>query len=773
VPAGWARRRRLGTVVLVGLLAALVAGGSTARAAGPPQIGAVWASEVLATSARLHAEIDPDGLFTTYHFEYIPKAAYQANLAEGKEGFAGAARTPSGADAPLGSGTSAIAVSQPLSPLAPETAYSYRLVARSSAGSAASPTLGITTLGFGGGSRLLDDRGWEMVSPVDKNGGQVDPPGANAGGGVLQAAADGRWVTYGSSASFGESAPGAPTASQYISRRGAESWSTENITVPLVSGSYGDEPDGVPYQLFSGDLARGLLLNGRHCRGGGEGCAVANPPLPGTGAPAGYQNYYLRDNATGSFEALITSSEVSEFAPGPAQFELGFAGAAADLRHVVLSSCAALTPNAVEAMKGEGCDPNGPNLYEWSGAGLSSINLLPGQSQGTPGAVLAAQARAVSDDGSHIYWNSLESGNLYLRAAGQTKLVDLAVGGEGSFQTAAADGSVAFFTKAEHLFRYDAASESVADLTPAGEVQGVLGASEDGSYVYYLTAAGLFLRHGAATTEIAAAADPGNYPPTTGTARVSADGTRLAFLSAAALTGYDNTDLATGKPDAEVYLYDDAAATLACISCNPTEGRPIGPSSIPGAIPNGEGPGATDSYKPRALSADGGRLFFDSEDALVLADTNRAPDVYEWEAQGVGGCSRSGGCIGLVSSGKTTPGASFVDASDSGSDVFFLTDGSLVPSDPGSVDLYDARVGGGFPVPPTPIPCEGDACQSLPSEPVDPAVTTLITGPGNPAVHYAKARRRRSAHRHDRRRCHHHRRSCARHRPGHHRGAPR
>ena len=76
----------------------------------------------------------------------------------------------------------------------------------------------------------------------------------------------------------------------------------------------------------------------------------------------------------------------------------------------------------------------------------------------------------------------------------------------------------------------------------------------------------------------------------------------------------------------------------------------------------------------------------------------------------------------LISSGRSAGGASFVDASADGSDAFFLTDGSLVAADPGSVDLYDARVGGGFPIPPPPIACEGDACQALPPEPVDPTL---------------------------------------------------
>ena len=56
-------------------------------------------------------------------------------------------------------------------------------------------------------------------------------------------------------------------------------------------------PDGVPYQLFSTDLSRGLLLNGTHCRAEEGLCPISNPPLPGTDAPAGYQNYYLASGA--------------------------------------------------------------------------------------------------------------------------------------------------------------------------------------------------------------------------------------------------------------------------------------------------------------------------------------------------------------------------------------------------------------------------------------------------------------------------------------------
>jgi hypothetical protein len=327
----------------------------------------------------------------------------------------------------------------------------------------------------------------------------------------------------------------------------------------------------------------------------------------------------------------------------------------------------------------------------------------------------------------------------------------LAEGGE--FQAASANGALAIYTKAGHLYRYDTGAHSSTDLTPSAAVKGVLGASEDGSTVYFQDAAGLERWREGTTIQIAPggeAAQGSDWPPATGTVRVSADGTKLVFLSQARLSGYDNTPAEPAdcgqviggvfktEPCQEVFLYDAGSRELACLSCNPTGERPEGPSTIPGAIANGKGAAAvpgqivTDAYKPRVLSVNGRRLFFDSRDALVLQDTDKAPDVYEWEAQGEGSCQRGGGCLSLVSSGRSQGGAVFVDASANGSDAFFLTEGSLVPADPGSVDLYDAREGGGFPEPPSEIPCQADACQTLPSEPEDPEPGTLRQGPGTP-----------------------------------------
>ncbi|HEV7517423.1 MAG TPA: hypothetical protein VGR07_14065, partial [Thermoanaerobaculia bacterium] len=113
----------------------------------------------------------------------------------------------------------------------------------------------------------------------------------------------------------------------------------------------------------------------------------------------------------------------------------------------------------------------------------------------------------------------------------------------------------------------------------------------------------------------------------------------------------------------------------------------------------------------------------------------------EWEAQGEGSCTRAGGCLALISSGHSPDGASFIDASADGADAYFLGADSLVGADPGGLDAYDARIGGGFAEPAPPLGCEGDNCQSLPPEPFDPTLTTLLSGPGNPPVRYPDSKR--------------------------------
>jgi hypothetical protein len=742
-----ASRTALALFVSVGLTLGVT---PAAPAAGPPQIEASWVTAVAATSANLHARVNPEGLASALRFEYLTQAAYEANIAASEEGFAGATRSPATGGTPLGSGTSATEVARQLSGLSLATTYRYRAVVTSSAapGGVPGPEHTFTTQQGAGAGLLADGRGWEMVSPVDKNGGAIQGPGQNFGGDVLQAAAQGGAVTYSSASSFGQGAQGAPAASQYLGGRESGGWSVGNLTAPQRSEAEPLPGAGVPYRIFSEDLSKALLRGGGHCLSPGVGCADPSPPPPSSGAPSGYQDYYLTDSAGGADRALITAANAPSLAVSAEAFEVSLAGATPDLSQVVLSTCAKLTPQAVEVPleEGEGCDPSAQNLYRWSEGQLSLLNFLPGEGLGTPGARLAAPSGAISADGQRAYFLDGEDSPIYVReASGQTKLLPETSGGGSAFQAASADGATAYFTKAAHLYRYNAASNTTTDLTPGGEVQGVLGASEAGSYLYYESAAGLELYHEGANTLIAAGgAQASNWPPATGTARVSGDGTHLLFSSTAALTGFDNKDAGTGAPDSELFLYGAAAKALACVSCNPTNGRPVGSSSVPGAIANGTGAGATQTYKPRVLSAGAGRVFFDSADALALQDTNNRPDVYEWEAPGVGSCTQpsapNAGCVSLISSGRDPEASEFIDASASGADAFFLTAASLLASDPGSVDLYDAREGGGFALAPSPIPCEADACQPLPPEPEDPTPGTLVAGTGNPAPHFTKVR---------------------------------
>lgn len=302
-------------------------------------------------------------------------------------------------------------------------------------------------------------------------------------------------------------------------------------------------------------------------------------------------------------------------------------------------------------------------------------------------------------------------------------------------------------------------SAAPGEPEPVGGILGVLGASASGEIVYYQDAGGLKQwRNGAITTVVAGAdaAAPSDWPPATGTARVSADGEHLAFLSAAAIPPFDNLDAGSGEPDTELYIYGPppggGPAQLLCASCNPTGERPRGSASIPGALING----TTTAYKPRALSANGARLFFDSSDALVPQDTDASPDVYEWEAAGEGGCTRPFGCVGLISGGRGD-GGRFLDASADGADAYFITGESLVAADPGSIDAYDARIGGGFPEAEEPIACIGDACQVLPAPPEDPGPGTLVPNSGNSPLKIVREKPKHKKHRHRHRR--HHKRS--------------
>jgi hypothetical protein len=748
------RPRHLFALVLA---TSLLAHAGIALAAGKPEIKASFVQGVSATGASLRALINPNGLSGTYHFEFIARAAYEANLSSvpPKEGFAGARKAPTSGSAPLGAttGFQEFIQSTPPGSLVPSTTYLYRVIAGNSAGTVTGPEHPFTTQETAPVFHLPDGRAWEMVSPIDKDGGAIGPPGTLFGGGDFQAASSGSTFAYSSATAFAQ-AKSAPPVSQYLSARTGSGWATQNLSPPIDSASYGDQPNGAPFRLFAEGLSSSVFSGGDPCRGV-AGCPNPTAPLPGSGAPAAYPELYLRDNSAGTYQALITQAELNHSAVTAEHFEVQLVAATPDLAHLVISSCAALTANATEVAVGPGeCNAGEQNLYEWSGGALTLLNLLPGETTGTPGAVIGASLGAISADGSHVYFTMLEDGALYLRDANQTKLLPETVGGGAAFQAAATtNGQSAYFTKASHLYRYEAGSEASTDLTPSGGVTGVLGISADGTVAYFQDTAGIERRQGATTTLVAPGANasiPTSAPPASGSARVSADGEHLAFLSNQELSDYENA------ATTELYLYGPPPGSetpqLLCVSCNPTGERPEGAASLPGAPDNGPSPLP---YKPRALSASGNRVFFESSDDLNLQDTNRRPDVYQWEAKGEGNCTLSPGCINLISSGRSSEGASFLDASTDGSDAYFLTDGALVAQDPGSIDVYDAKTGGGFPEAIKPIPCQADACQALPPTPEDPTPGTLLKGPENPPLHFTKEGKAKPKHHHKKHHKHH------------------
>jgi hypothetical protein len=395
-------------------------------------------------------------------------------------------------------------------------------------------------------------------------------------------------------------------------------------------------------------------------------------------------------------------------------------------------------------------------------------------------------SNAISADGRRVFFSSGQTGQAYARLDGERTLEvpgpatckeAVALASRACFLTASTDGSKVLLANGQTyaLNEAETAYEPATDLAEAkGGFQGTLGASEDFSRIYFVDTAALpgaagqesaigqkpeagklnlYARIGGQTRFVAAlvAADSGvdrygawKPSPAQRTAQVSDDGRFLAFMSQASLTGYDNTVAGGGKcrlkanegPACwEVLEYDAATEKLLCASCNPTGQRPLGQSNLSLIKPGG---GVEPPFRqPGNLSRAGeGRLFFESQDVLSTRDKNGAiQDVYEYEPQGVGDCTRPGGCVALISSGKSTGDSMFEDSTPSGDDAFFITREQLLASDKDQqLDLYDARVGGGFDESPPPPPCGGEAaCKGAsPAAPAPPtAASTTVGGPGN------------------------------------------
>jgi hypothetical protein len=789
-----------------------------------PAVSGLRINQLRDTSANPVGRVNPNNQATTYSFHY-------SVVGSGIEH-----QTPAQS---AGSGGTAVPVAAQIGDLEPSSTYSYTLEAMNATGTTTSTAGTFKTLDelapedpcpnaafrTGASAHLPDCRAYEMVSPIDKNGGDIETAEEEAGIGshlssaYRQASVAGDKITYSSATTFGD-AVGGHWSNQYLSTRGSQGWSTHSIS--SRRGLSVLEPEGFPssanlrwfalgyFQGFTPDLSSAWVRDD-------------NVDTLAPGALEGYVNLYRRDNTTDAYEPLTNQGPFGAETwlwPGLSRDALSntagprFLGASDDLRHQVFVVTAPLTPEAIQ--------PPGPEqaisqLYDLVDGQLHLVSRLPDGTPntnhsfaGTAGASQYLKTRtsaiknAVSSDGSRIFWTSTPAsgggaspsgpGALYVRenpdqpqsattgdvCTEPAKACTVHIAGAAAstagaqFYAAAADGSKALYSlgdpPARTLHVFDVDSRTSTQI--AGQLIGVAAAADDLSHVYFVSkqdlAAGavagennLYDYHDGEFTRVAAVTDDdlarwirslggsqafggnligrglGDGPsPIVNQTRVTPDGRHFVFMSnsralSEATAGYDNTDVVVGKPVFEVFHFDADTRDLSCVSCKPSGLRPRGgfvravysPVEIdfsdnsPGvasSYPVGLRVGASiptwehDNYASRLLSDDGGRVFFHSDDELLSGDTNSGvQDVYEWQAEGSGGCDSSdasysnqnNGCLSLVSTGKDGARSEFVDASPDGDDVFISTDQSLDPRDPGLRDIYVARVGGGFPAP--------------------------------------------------------------------------
>jgi hypothetical protein len=144
------------------------------------------------------------------------------------------------------------------------------------------------------------------------------------------------------------------------------------------------------------------------------------------------------------------------------------------------------------------------------------------------------------------------------------------------------------------------------------------------------------------------------------------------------------------------------------------------------------GAGVQEQYEmnSRAMSEDGSRIVFTTVDPLSPDATNGLENAYEWhQASG-----ETEGKVSLISSGSSSQAVSDVVISPEGKDVFFATSQGLVAQDTDNAsDIYDARLGAGFPaVAAPPQECSGDACQGPLTNPAPLLVPgSLSQAPGD------------------------------------------
>jgi hypothetical protein len=244
-------------------------------------------------------------------------------------------------------------------------------------------------------------------------------------------------------------------------------------------------------------------------------------------------------------------------------------------------------------------------------------------------------------------------------------------------QTPNGEGSVAV-KGADNLYAYDTRTGAlafVADLNGADtrlwSAQGEAQSADDGRYLVFSTYAQLIMR---------------------GT-QVDADRARDVYRYDAQTGVLDRVSLGEGGHDANGNGGFDASI------------EPVGVD--PGG--GGDPVWAQQEMSTRAISEDGSMVVFVSAEPLSLAAINGKENVYIWHKEPGAGEGR----VSMISSGFSPTNDKYPVITPDGRNVFFNTSAGLVPQDTeGDLDVYDARIEGGFPpVAAERVQCSSDACQ--------------------------------------------------------------
>ncbi len=686
----------------------------------PPVIESTTTANISEDEAELQAQIDPNNLETTYSFEI---------QAEGSSDW-----TPVGGGTL--SGNLVAAASAAATGLTPGTSYRFRVHANNEEGSdeaegsfatypntpTESGTCPNSLLRTGLSALLPDCRAYELVTPADTNARA--PLGAEVGNLTRQVSPAGDKVPFrvegGSLPGLGGT--GSLRGDPYLATRTSSGWST------AYTGPGGAEATIVVPETTSPDQGYSFY------RAEVSGSAVLAPITTYVRYPDGHAEP-LGQGGLERIDPEAVGQQISE-GGGHIVFATG----------VFTEPPVQLEPDAA---------PDGTRaVYDRTADGVTHVvSLKPNNEPFGAGENALYMGGSVDAEGIAFSVN----GTLYLRYRNSETFQ---IGTGVAFAGVAEGGGRIFYVEGGNLKAFEVEGEGVIDFTTTGDVIPVTVAGA-GTAAYFVSPSVL----GGANPQgaVAQAGEQNLYRSVEGQieflgtvtdrdlkgktspdgdglglwvkainnlgavpARSTADGSVFLFKSRAALTGYDS------EGHAEIYRYDASAGELDCISCNPTGAAALSDATLQSESREGGAKLFSSLVWPENLRADGRRAFFESSDALVAADGDRLQDVYEWEDQGVGSCTKPGGCLHLISSPQSGHDEYLWAVSRSGDDVFFLSSELLVGADAdGTPSIYDARVGGGF-AEETRSGCEGEGCRPrLSQPPVLPGTETPVRGPGD------------------------------------------